>query len=230
VRSAGLFKGYHGDAQSTAQAITADGWFHTGDAGYLGDDGQLHIIDRMSNIGALNDGTPLAPRLLENKVKRSPYIKEAVAFGDRRNMVCMLIDIDMPAVGNWADKQSMAYTGHADLAAREEVAGLIADAIAEVNAELAREPALVKTQIRRFVILLKELDADDGVLTRMRKLRRDALATRYKPLVEAMYDGHSSVSFEVEVHDESDRATTTHMEMQIRDATNFAPAYGKRAA
>ena len=129
VRSVGLFKGYHRDPQSTAQAITADGWFHTGDAGYLGDDGQLRIIDRMANIGALNDGTPLAPRLLENKIKRSPYIKEAVAFGDRRNMVCMLIDIDVPAVGNWADKQSIAYTGHADLASHEEVAGLIADVL-----------------------------------------------------------------------------------------------------
>ena len=150
VRSPGLFKEYHRDPQTTAQARNADGWFHTGDAGYLGDDGHLRIIDRMKYIGALNDGTPYAPKLIENKLKFIPYIKEAVAFGDGRDMVCALIDIDMAAVGRWADKRSISYTGHADLASHDEVYGLIADCIAKVNADLAQEPALAKSQIHRF--------------------------------------------------------------------------------
>jgi len=141
VRSPGLFKEYHRDPQKTAQARNADGWFHTGDAGYLGDDGHLRIIDRMKNIGALKDGSPFAPKLLENKLKFIPYIKEAVAFGDGRDKVCALIDIDMAAVGRWADKRSISYTGHADLASQDEVYGLIADCIVNVNADLAQDPA-----------------------------------------------------------------------------------------
>jgi len=164
VRSPGLFKEYHRDPQKTAQARNADGWFHTGDAGYLGDDGHLRIIDRMKNIGALKDGSPFAPKLLENRLKFIPYIKEAVAFGDGRDMVCALIDIDMAAVGRWADKRSISYTGHADLASQDEVYGLIADCIASVNADLVEETALAKSQIHRFVILHGELSADDGDL------------------------------------------------------------------
>ena len=141
VRSPGLFKEYHRDPQKTAQARNADGWFHTGDAGYLGDDGHLRIIDRMKNIGALKDGSPFAPKLLENKLKFIPYIKEAVAFGDGRDKACALIDIDMAAVGRWADKRSISYTGHADLASQDEVYGLIADCIVNVNADLAQDPA-----------------------------------------------------------------------------------------
>jgi long-chain acyl-CoA synthetase len=116
VRSPGLFKAYHGDPQTTTQARNAEGWFHTGDAGYLGDDGHLRIIDRMKYIGTLKDGSAFAPKLLENRLKFIPYIKEAVAFGDGRAMVCALIDIDMASVGRWADRKSISYTGHADLA------------------------------------------------------------------------------------------------------------------
>ena len=157
VRSPGMFKEYHRDPETTAQARNADGWFHTGDAGYLGDDGHLRIIDRIKYVGALNDGTPHSPKLLENKLKFIPYIKEAVAFGDGRDMVCALIDIDMAAVGRWADKRSISYTGHADLASQDEVYELIADGIAKVNADLAQEPALARSQIHRFVILHGEL-------------------------------------------------------------------------
>ena len=196
VRSPGLFKEYHRDPRATAQARNADGWFHTGDAGYLGDDGHLRIIDRMDYIGALNDGTPFAPKLLENKLKFIPYIKEAVAFGDGRDMVCALIDIEMAAVGRWADKRSISYTGHADLASQDEVYGLIADCIASVNARAGAEPALAKSQIHRFVILHGELSADDGVLTRTGKLRRGVIAERYRALVDAMYDGRTDVRVE----------------------------------
>jgi long-chain acyl-CoA synthetase len=198
VRSPGLFKAYHGDPQTTTQARNAEGWFHTGDAGYLGDDGHLRIIDRMKYIGTLKDGSAFAPKLLENRLKFIPYIKEAVAFGDGRAMVCALIDIDMASVGRWADRKSISYTGHADLASLDEVYGLIADAIASVNAELAEEPALARSQIHRFVILHGELSADDGVLTRTGKLRRGVIAERHRALVDAMYDGGSQVSIVIE--------------------------------
>ena len=198
VRSPGLFKAYHGDPQTTTQARNAEGWFHTGDAGYLGDDGHLRIIDRMKYIGALKDGSAFAPKLLENRLKFIPYIKEAVAFGDGREMVCALIDIDMASVGRWADKKSISYTGHADLASQQEVYGLIADCIASVNADLAQEPTLAKSQIHRFVILHGELSADDGVLTRTGKLRRGVIAERHRALVDAMYDGGSQVSIVIE--------------------------------
>jgi long-chain acyl-CoA synthetase len=198
VRSPGMFKEYHRDPETTAQARNAEGWFYTGDAGYLGDDGHLRIIDRMKHIGALNDGTPYAPKLIENKLKFIPYIKEAVAFGDGRDMVCALIDIDMAAVGGWADKRSITYTGHADLASQNEVHGLIADCIANVNADLARESALAKSQIHRFAILHGELSADDGVLTRTGKLRRGVIAEHHRTLVDAMYDGGKQVSVDIE--------------------------------
>ena len=208
MRSPGLFKEYHRDPEATAQARNAEGWFSTGDAGYLDDDGHLRIIDRMKYVGALNDGTLHAPKLLENKLKFVPYIKEAVAFGNGRDMVCVLVDIDMATVGRWADKQNISYTGHADLASRDEVYGLIADCIAKVNAELAREPTLAKSQIHRFLILHKELDADDGMLTRTGKLRRGVIAERYRLLVDAMYEGRDDVRFDSWRGHEDGRAGT----------------------
>ena len=216
VRSPGLFKEYYRDRETTAQTRNAEGWFHTGDAGYLGNDGHLRIIDRMTNVGALSDGTLHAPKLLENKLKFFAYIREAVAFGHGRDRVCMLVDIDIAAVGKWADKQNVSYTGHADLASRDEVYGLIADCIGKVNAELAHEPALARSQIHRFLILPKELDADDGMLTRTGKLRRDAIAEHYRPLVDAMYEGRTEVRADGDV--------------KIRDAKTFAPAPERRAA
>jgi len=216
VRSPGLFKEYHRDPETTSRARNAEGWFHTGDAGYMDDDGHLRIIDRLANVGALNDGTLHAPKVLENKLKFLPYIKEAVVFGDGRDTVCVFVDIDGTAVGRWADRQNISYTGHADLASRDEVYALIADGIAEVNTGLALEPALAKSQIHRFVILPKELDADDGVLTRTGKLRRSVIAERYRLLVDGMYDGRASVRL--------DDAT----EVKVGEAKAAAPA--RRAA
>lgn len=223
VRSPGLFREYHGDSATTAQAKSAEGWFHTGDAGYLGEDGQLRIIDRMAYVGALKDGSPYAPKLIENKLKFLPYIKEAVAFGDGRGMVCTLIDIDLAAAGRWADKRSISYMGHADLASRDEIYGLIADCIAGVNAQLASDPALASSQVHRFAILGKELTADDGALTRTGKLKRDAIADKYRALVEAMYDGRTELRLE------GDAGEGT-AEVKIRDAKPAAPAQARRAA
>ncbi|MET0875852.1 MAG: AMP-binding protein [Tardiphaga sp.] len=226
VRSPGLFREYFRDPEATAKARNAEGWFHTGDAGYLDDDGDLRIIDRITHIGALNDGTPHAPRLLENKLKFVSCIKDAVVFGDQRDMVCALIDIDMAAVGRWADKRSISYTGHADLASQDEVYGLVADSIAGVNAELAQDPALAALQIHRFIILHGELSADDGVLTRTGKLRRGVIAERFRTLVEAMYAGHATVSVELaDAH-----AGMASADLKIRDAKVVARTHIRSAA
>ena len=223
VRSPGLFKEYHGDSEMTVRAKDAEGWFHTGDAGYLDQDGQLRIIDRMAYVGALKDGTPYAPRLLENKLKFLHYIKEAVAFGDGRDMVCVLIDIDMAATGRWADRQGLSYTGHADLASHDEIHALIADCIARVNAQLASEPTLANSRIHRFAILHKELSADDGALTRTGKLRRDVIAEQYRVLIDAMYSGRTEVRFAAGAGEEP-------VEVKIRDANAVAPAQIRKAA
>ena len=219
VRSPGLFREYHADPATTAQAKNAEGWFHTGDAGDLDQDGQLRIIDRMAYVGTLNDGSTFAPRLIENKLKFLPYIREAVVFGDGRDKVCALIDIEISATGNWADGRGVSYTGHAELAAHEDVYTLVADCIARVNARLAAEPLLAQSQIHRFVILGKELSADEGALTRTGKLRRHVIAEQYRALVDAMYGGHAGVRF----GDETD-------EVKIRDAKVVAPAQIRRVA
>ena len=221
VRSPGLFKEYHRDPDLTARVRGADGWFHTGDAGYLDDEGHLRIIDRMKNVGALSDGTLYAPKVLENKLKFFTAIQEAVVFGDGRDKVCALIDIDLTAAGRWADRQTISYTGHADLASRDEIYALVGECIAKVNAELALDPVLGKSQIHRFAILQKELSPDDGMLTRTGKLRRDVIAERFRPLVDAMYAGRTEARIE-----DGGQA----VELKICDAKVFPLSQARRAA
>ena len=163
-------------AGDRARRRTREGWFHTGDAGYFDADGHLKIIDRVKDVGKLADGTLFAPKYLENKLKFFPYIKEAVAFGHGRDRVCAFINIDIEAVGNWAEKRNMPYSGYTDLASRDEVYDLVRECIEQVNADLAAEPEIAGSQIHRFLILHKELDADDGELTRTRKVRRRYIA------------------------------------------------------
>jgi len=220
VRSAGLFKEYHHDRAATVQAHNAEGWFRTGDAGSLDQDGHLRVIDRMTNLGTLSDGSPYSPRLLENKLKFLPYIKEAVAFGDGRDRVCVLVDIDFAVVSKWADRRSISYTGHADLASLPEIYELIAEGVGEVNAGLAQDAGLAKTQIHRFLILHKELDADDGLLTRTGTLRRGVIAERFRPLVDAMYEGRASVHFGFDAS----------ADVRISDAKTFTPLAAQKVA
>jgi long-chain acyl-CoA synthetase len=230
IRSPGLFSEYHQNPDATRAAKDAEGWFYTGDAGYVGDDGHLRIIDRIKDVGALTDGTLFAPKYLENKLKFFPYVKEAVAFGDGRDRACMFVNIDLAAVGNWADRRNIAYTGYADLAARAEVITLIADCLAQVNADLAQEPTLAASQIHRFLILHKELDSDDGELTRTRKVRRGFIGERYQTLVDALYDGRSSVRIDAQVRYEDGRVGNISADLAIRDAKTFAPAQLKKVA
>ena len=230
IRSPGLFKEYYKNPQATLEAKDAEGWFHTGDAGYFDQDGHLKIIDRVKDVGKLADGTLFAPKYLENKLKFFPYIREAVCFGHGREKVCAFINFDIDAVANWAEKRNMPYSGYTDLASRDEVYDLVRECIERVNADLAGDPELANSQIHRFLILHKELDADDGELTRTRKVRRGYIAERYATLVQALYDGRQTVHVEAQVKYEDGRTGTFSADLKIRDAKTFAPAAAKRAA
>ena len=230
IRSPGLFKEYYKNPQATLEAKDPEGWFHTGDAGYFDPDGHLKIIDRVKDVGKLADGTLFAPKYLENKLKFFPYIKEAVAFGHGRDKVCAFINFDFEAVANWAERRNMPYTGYTDLASREEVLALVRECVEKVNADLAAEPEIANSQIRRFLILHKELDADDGELTRTRKVRRGFIAERYQPLLDALYGGKDSVHVDMQVKYEDGRSGMISADLAIRDARIFAPAAAKKAA
>ena len=230
IRSPGLFKEYYKNPQATREAKDAEGWFHTGDAGYVDQDGHVRIIDRAKDVGKLADGTLFAPKYLENKLKFFPSIKEAVAFGDKRDRVCAFVNIDMEAVADWAERRNIAFSGYTDLAQQDSVYELVAQCLEQVNADLAREPELANSQIHRFLILHKELDADDGELTRTRKVRRGFIAEKYGSLVEAMFQGRNSVHVEAQVKYEDGRSATFAAELKIRDAKTFVPAAARRAA
>jgi long-chain acyl-CoA synthetase len=230
IRSPGLFKEYYKNPVATAEAKDAEGWFHTGDAGYFDPEGHVKIIDRVKDVGALTDGTLFAPKYIENKLKFFPYIREAVAFGDGRDRVCVFINFDMEAVGNWAERRNLPYSGYVDLASRDEVYALIAECIEKVNLDLAQDPELAGSQVHRFLVLHKELDADDGELTRTRKVRRGYIGERYQPLVAALYDGLRTVHVEAQVKYEDGRTGSISADLKIRDAKTFPAAAAKRAA
>jgi len=230
IRSPGLFKEYYKNPQATMEAKDRDGWFHTGDAGYFDPDGHLKIIDRVKDVGQLADGTLFAPKYLENKLKFFPYIQEAVTFGHQRDRVCAFINIDAEAVGNWAEKRNMPYSGYVDLASRDEVYALVRECIEQANADLAREPEIANSQIHRFLILHKVLDADDEELTRTRKVRRGFVAQKYGTLVDALYGGRQSVHVEAQVKYEDGRTGTISADLKISDAKTFRPEAAKRAA
>ncbi len=230
IRSPGLFKEYYKNPAATSEAMDAERWFHTGDAGYFDPDGHVKIIDRVKDVGKLADGTLFAPKYLENKLKFFPSIQEAVCFGDGRGKVCAFINIDADAVGNWAEKRNMPYSGYTDLASRDEVYALVRECIERVNADLAAEPELANSQIQRFLILHKQLDADDGELTRTRKVRRGFVGEKYGALVEAMYAGKTAVHVEAQVRYEDGRTGTYSADLKIRDARTLAPAAAAKAA
>jgi long-chain acyl-CoA synthetase len=223
IRSPGLFREYYKAPDATREAKDDEGWFHTGDAGYFDAEGHLKIIDRAKDVGKLADGTLFAPKYIENKLKFFPTIKEAVAFGDGRDRVCAFINIDMEAVGNWAERRSLPYSGYTDLATKPEVLELIRESVEKVNADLAGDPKLANAQIRRFLVLHKELDADDDELTRTRKVRRRFIQQKYEVLVEAMYGDKSEQYIETQVKFEDGRTGIISATLKILDA-KFYPA------
>ncbi|MCM5682078.1 AMP-binding protein [Schlegelella sp. S2-27] len=225
IRTPALLKEYYKNPQATAEVKTDDGWYRSGDAGFLDANGHLKIIDRAKDVGRLhggaNDGAMFAPKYVENKLKFFPHIKEAVAFGDGREKVCAFINIDFEAVGNWAEKRNLPYAGYTDLAQKPEVYELIRECVEQVNADLAADEKLAGSQIARFLILHKELDADDGELTRTRKVRRGYIGEKYQVLVDALYAGKATQYIETQVKFEDGRTGMVSAELRIADAKTY---------
>ena len=220
VRSAGVFKGYFKAEEATREVVDAEGWFHTGDAGFLDPRGHLVIIDRAKDVGALADGTPFAPQFIENKLKFSPCIREAVAFGHERPFVAAMIAIDLSTVGNWAERRGIPYTSYMDLSQKPEVRGLIREEIEKCNATL---PDAAK--IRRFLLLTKDLEADDAEMTRTRKVRRRFVAERYVTVIDAFYSGRDEVELATTITYEDGRQAIIQSRVRIEDVAAEALAH-----
>ena len=216
-RSPGVFLRYHKNDEATAATKTPDGWVHTGDAGFFDSRGHLVIIDRAKDVGRLNDGSLFAPKYLENKLKFFPEVKEVVAFGDGRDFVTMFVNIDLVSVGSWAERNNVVYGSYQELAGHPQVYGMIERRVDEVNAMLAAEPKMASSQVRRFLVLPKELDADDGELTRTQKVRRGFIAERYAPLIQALYDGSKECHISTEITFEDGRKGRIEGHVKIVD-------------
>jgi long-chain acyl-CoA synthetase len=222
-RSPGVFQEYFKSPEATAKTKDPEGWVATGDAGYMDPrSGQLRILDRAKDVGKLADGSLFAPKYVENKLKFYSNILEAVVFGDGRESCMAFINIDLEAVGNWAERNNIAYGGYQELAAHRQVYQMIQDNIEETNRSLADDPMLSGCQISRFLVLHKELDADDGELTRTRKIRRNIIAERYSALIDALYGGADTVFAEVDVTYEDGRMGKISGNLVIRDVKTFS--------
>jgi long-chain acyl-CoA synthetase len=228
VRSRSTMDGYFKRPDATAEVIDRDGYFHTGDAGVFDAEGHLKIIDRAADVGKMNSGAIFAPNYIENKLKFFPFIKEAVAFGDARDQVCAFINIDMEAVGNWAERRNIAYSSYTDLAAHSATYDLIRGCVEQVNADLAGEALMGGTQVHRFLVLHKELDPDDDELTRTRKVRRKFIAVKYQVLIDALYQNKASQYISTQVKFEDGRVGTISADLRICGATTY-PAVARAA-
>jgi len=233
VKSPGLLKEYYKNPAATAEVLTAEGWYHTSDAGFIDASGHLKIIDRVKDVGRIkggaNDGAMFAPKYVENKLKFFPHVKEAVAFGDGREKVCAFINIDFEAVGNWAERRNLPYAGYTDIAGKPQVLELIRECVEKVNADLAQDALLAGSQISRFLVLHKELDADDGEMTRTRKVKRGFINDKYKVLVDALYEGKSEQFIETAVKFEDGRSGSVSATLKIIDAKTFPAVKGAAA-
>jgi long-chain acyl-CoA synthetase len=227
VKSPGLLKEYYKNPTATAEVLTAGGWYHTSDAGFIDAHGHLKIIDRVKDVGRIkggaNDGAMFAPKYVENKLKFFQHIKEVVAYGDGRDKVCVMLNIDFDAVGNWAERRNLSYAGYTDLAQKSEVYQLIKECVEKVNVDLSADSLLAGSQVSRFLVLHKELDADDGELTRTNKVRRGFIADKYKVLVDALYDGKTTQFIETQVKFEDGRTGSVSATLRIDDAKTFVP-------
>jgi long-chain acyl-CoA synthetase len=231
-KSPGVFQGYYKDPEKTAETKTPDGWVRTGDAGFFDPKtGHLKIIDRAKDVGRLRDGSLFAPKYIENKLKFYPNIKEAVAIGDGRDDVTVMLNIDLVAVGSWAERNNVVYGSYQELAGHPKVYEMLAQHVDEVNKSLSEEPVMAGSQIKRFLVLHKELDADDGELTRTMKVRRGLIAERYGALVKALYDGSKVADISTEVTFEDGRKGMLSARVAIRDMKTYpVPAKGMEKA
>jgi long-chain acyl-CoA synthetase len=224
VRGPGVFKGYYKQDEATRDALTPDGWLKTGDAGFIDPRGHLAIIDRAKDVGKLAGGTPFAPAFIENKLKFSPFIREAVAFGDQQPFVAAMVAIDMSTVGKWAEQRGITYTSYIDLSSKPDVATLILGEVRKINSTL---PDALK--VRRIVLLNKELDADDAEITRTRKVRRGFIAEKYAPVITAFYDGGTQAQLTMDITFEDGRKSKLTSTLLVHDVDPFAGAQRKAA-
>ncbi len=221
VKGPMLLKEYYKRPDATAESLNADGYFMTGDAGFLDEDGHLKIIDRAKDVGKLKNGAMFAPNYIENKLKFFQHIKEVVCFGHDRDMVTAFVNIDVGAVGNWAERRGISYSGYADLASKPQVLELIRECVEQINADLVHDSMVADSQIHRFLVLHKELDPDDDELTRTRKVRRNFVAEKYKVLIDALYEGKANQFIETEVKFEDGRRGKVSADLRIIDAKTF---------
>jgi len=229
-RSPGVFMGYYKNDTATAETKNAEGWVKTGDAGFIDSDGHLRIIDRAKDVGRLNNGSMFPPKYIENKLKFFPNIKEAVAIGHERDYCAVMLNIDLSPVANWAERNNIAYGSYQELANHPKVYEMMAEHVDQVNQDLASEERVAGAQIHRFLVLHKELDADDGELTRTMKVRRSLINERYEPLIEALYDGSKEKFVETEVTFEDGRKGSITATVKVEDAKVYAPDAMKEAA
>ncbi|PKP85069.1 MAG: long-chain fatty acid--CoA ligase [Alphaproteobacteria bacterium HGW-Alphaproteobacteria-2] len=230
-RSPGTFVEYYKSPESTAATKDAEGWVATGDAGFFEEGtGHLRIIDRAKDVGKMADGSLFAPKYVENKLKFFPNILESVVFGNGRDFCAAFINIDLAAVGNWAERNNIAYGSYQELTGHARVLDMIQANVEEVNRSLAADPQLAGMQVRRFLVLHKELDADDGEMTRTRKVRRNIISEKYDDLVTALYDGSKSIYTETEVTYEDGRKGKIKATLEIRDAQTVARAADRKVA
>ena len=224
-RSPGVFQGYYKNPEATRETVR-DGWLHSGDAGFLDASGHLKIIDRAKDLSRLASGTIFPPKYIENKLKFSPFVKEAVCIGQDRPFVTALVNIDLAAVGSWAERRGIAYTSYTDLSQKPEVYDLIQEEVERVNASLLEDDVLRGARIRRFLILHKELDPDDEEITRTRKVRRGYIAQKYADLIDALYSDRARVQVQAKVTYEDGRSGTIRADVMIRDVEAMAARAG----
>ena len=230
-RSAGVFVEYFKNPKSTKETKDKDGWVATGDAGFIEDgSGHLRIIDRAKDVGKMKDGSLFAPKYVENKLKFYPNILEAVVFGNGRDRCTAFINIDLQAVGNWAERNNIAYSSYQELAGNPTVIETIKSHIDEVNKDIASDSMLSGCQIHRFIILHKELDADDGELTRTRKVRRRIIEEKFSDLITALYNGDTEIFTKTEVTYEDGAKGSISATLRISDAVVNTPAKQRKVA
>jgi long-chain acyl-CoA synthetase len=217
VKGCAVFKGYFRNDEATREVLEPDGWFHTGDAGFIDPQGHLVIIDRAKDVGALAGGAPFAPQFIENKLKFSPYIREAVAFGHDKPFVAAMVAIDPNTVGNWAERRGIAYTSYMDLSQKPEVRELVREEIRRANGTLPED-----TRIRRFLLLTKDLEADDAEITRTRKVRRRYVADKYASAIDALYGGASEAELSTSITYEDGRQAMIQSRVRIEDVDEVA--------
>lgn len=229
-RSPGVFQSYYKNDEGTAETKTADGWVHSGDAGFFDSRGHLVIIDRAKDVGKFQDGSLFAPKYVENKLKFYPEIGEAVVVGDGQEFATVMINIDLNSVSSWAERNNVIYASYQELAAHPDVYEMIRLRIQETNAQLATEERMKGSQIKRFLVLHKELDADDGELTRTLKVRRAFVADRYAPFIAALYDGSDRARVSTEMTFEDGRKGIIDGDVRVADVNSISQVPVQEAA